>query len=162
MIRQFPAIVLGVACLAFGWAIVHGDSKSQKEPPEAEESALMMAKLGSTQRIVEGLVSKDFSSIHKGAKELIKICKAGEWRAHQDDVYGHYRRELSLQAEKLMIAAERENIDAAAYAYIQSLTTCISCHDYCRDVLKIADANSVRVVPIPTTEEATVPRSIRR
>ena len=71
------------------------------------------------------------------------------------------------QSEKIMNAAARENLDGAAYSYIHALTTCISCHDYCRDVLKIADNTpALRVVPIPTTAEdddTPVPaRTVRR
>jgi hypothetical protein len=37
---------------------------------------------------------------------------------------------------------------------MHSLTTCISCHQYCRDVLKIATADDMdKVVPIPVTED---------
>lgn len=123
-----------------------------------QQQALMRAKLASTQRIVEGLVSKDFDDIAKGADELMKICKANEWKAHSDDVYSHHRRELMKQVEKMSNSAATHNLEGAAYSYIHTVTTCISCHDYCRDTLKIAEAESrSKVVPIPTAEDESSP-----
>lgn len=153
----FAAGVLSVT--GFGWVLLQaGDVPNVA--PDTKQAALMRAKLASTQRIVDGLVSKDFGDIHKGAEELIKICKASDWQTHEDEAYQHHRRELHLQAEKMMAAAARENLDGAAYSYINALTTCISCHDHCRDVLKIAETNN-RVVPIPTTDEAVGSRKFR-
>lgn len=163
MVRRVSVTLLGATSLLLGWAFVHGYSDTPNVQSDVKQSALMRAKLASTQRIVGGLVSKDFGDIAKGAEELIKICKAEEWESHQDNVYEHHRKELMLQAEKMIAAAARENLDGAAYSYIHSLTTCISCHEYCRDVLKIADSDdSNRIVPIPTTDEAVIPRASRR
>ncbi len=163
IVRHVAAVLLGTTSLCLGWAFVQGQSDVPNAQGDVKQSALMRAKLASTQRIVDGLVTKDFDDIAKGAKELIKICKAVDWQAHEDDVYGHHRRELMLQAEKMISSAERENLDGAAYSYIHALTTCISCHDYCRDVLKIAaDDDSSRLIPIPTADEAVAPRNSRR
>lgn len=163
MSQRLPTIVLGTLSLFLGWAWVQGDSGAPNVQNDSKQSALMRAKLASTQRIVDGLVSKDFNDIAKGADEIMKICKAEEWEARQDDVYGHHRRELMLQAEKISAAAQRENLDGAAYSFIHSLTTCISCHEYCRDVLKIADVEEpTRIVPIPTADEAIAPTRTRR
>lgn len=164
MIRAGMAGAACVLVAGLGWTLVRGDAEPPLRTPD-QQAALMRAKLASTQRIVDGLVSKDFTDISKGAEELIRICKATEWESHSDDVYAHHRRELIRQAEKMIHSAGRENLDGAAYSYIHALTTCISCHDYCRDVLKIADDNPRRVVPIPTTVEVDAPareRPVRR
>ncbi len=118
-------------------------------------SALMLAKLASSQRVVSGLVSEDFAEIRRGAEELNRICEATEWAGHSDQIYSHHRTELKRQSQKLIKLADDRNLDGAAFTYMQSLTMCISCHQYCRDVLKIADdTDSIdRVVPIPITEE---------
>jgi hypothetical protein len=155
-------IATGVAIIAgLGFAWLHAGADVPNVKPDVKEAALMRAKLASTQRIVDGLVSKKFDDITKGAEELVAICKATEWKAHEDEAYRHHRRELTLQAEKMIAAAARENLDGAAYSYINALTTCISCHDHCRDVLKIAETES-RIVPIPTTDEAILPHTSRR
>lgn len=158
----------GLACammLGLGWSLVRGGVDAPPRRKDDQQAALMRAKLASTQRIVDGLVSKDFDDISKGAEELMRICKATEWEAHSDSVYAHHRKELMRQAEKMVNSASRENLDGAAYSYIHALTTCIGCHDYCRDVLKIANGDASRVVPIPTTVEDDTPlkdRPVRR
>jgi len=163
MYRPGTLILSALGLSALGWAILHAAADVPNVQNDVQQSALMRAKLASTQRIVDGLVSKDFGDITKGAEELIKICKATEWQAHEDEIYRHHRRELTLQAEKIIAASARENLDGAAYSYIHALTTCISCHDYCRDVLKIAhDEPGNQIVPIPTTDEDVGPRTSRR
>jgi hypothetical protein len=142
----------GVVVLAWGQA----PPKPTHNPDELP--ALMRAKLASSQKVVEGLVAEDFELIRKGALEMTKICDASEWHASDDQVYAHYRSELRRTAKKLMLLAEEKNLDGSAYTYMHSLTTCISCHEYSRDVLHIATKNpDLKVVPIPATEEESSP-----
>ncbi|MCE9524602.1 MAG: hypothetical protein K8R36_00950 [Planctomycetales bacterium] len=119
-----------------------------------ELAGLMRAKLASSQKVVEGLMAKDFDLIGKGASEMVKVCDASQWHASDDQVYAHYRAELRRTAKKLTLLAEEKNLDGAAYTYMHSLTTCMSCHDYCRDVLHVSAKHSApKVVPIPVTDE---------
>lgn len=121
--------------------------------PAKDASILMQAKLASSQRIVEGLMAGDFSRIHTGASQLAEICEAKNWRRLEDQVVVHYRAELLRSSLKLKELARAENLDGAAYAYMGTLTTCINCHQYSRDVLRIAQHSPPQmVVPIPVTE----------
>lgn len=161
-------VVLGLGLvMGLNWAFAQGDSDKTRQKKDVQQAALMRAKLASSQKVVEGLVSKDFDIITRGAEEMLKICKATEWEAHEDEAYSHHRKELMKQSERIIKAAARENLDGAAYSYIHALTTCITCHEYCRDVLKIADSpSSLKVIQIPTTVEnddmPTSPRPISR
>ena len=149
-----------------GWSFVQGETKSPGKTPRPEESALMRAKVASSHKIMEGLVAKDFPEIRTGADELLRICRATEWEAHSDPVYGHHRSELIRQAAKLTDAADQSNLDAATFAYFNTLSTCINCHEHCRDVLKIANVRRAsKIIPIPTTdndETAPAEKSRRR
>ena len=118
---------------------------------ERNAPGLMLAKLASTQRVVTGLVTKNFGEIGKGAKEMIAICDATEWETHSDPLYGHYKAELRRQAVSLAELAENHNLEGAAFGYVQSISTCISCHSHCRDVLRIAAVPN-RVISIPVSE----------
>ena len=151
--------VLGIlstalAVLAWGQAPI---APARPVPPthaEDELAGLMRAKLASSQKVVEGLMAKDFDLIGKGGLEMTKVCDASQWHASDDQVYAHYRSELRRTAKKLILQAQDKNLDGAAYTYMHSLTTCISCHDYCRDVLHVSTRNSTqKVVPIPATDE---------
>jgi hypothetical protein len=115
---------------------------------------LMLAKLANTQRIVAGLVSKNFGEVKRGAEDMIRVCEANLWETNPDPVYSQYRAELKRQAMKLTNLADSHNLDGAAFLYMQTVSTCISCHEHCRDVLRIAqipNANN-RVISIPTNE----------
>ena len=166
MIHRGWASLFVLAILGLGWSFAQGDSDSPRRKKDDQQAALMRAKLASSNKIVEGLVSKDFASISHGAEELLKICKGEEWETHSDEAYTHHRKQLMMQSEKVKSAAARENLDGATFAYMYLLTTCISCHDHCRDVLKIAETRTLKVVPIPTTaedEDMPIPaRAVRR
>ena len=158
MIHQFWKGLLLVTVAGLGWSLVHGETKTSAKPDQLPESALMRAKVASSHKIMEGLVAKDFLEIRSGAEELKRICRATEWEAHSDPMYAHHRGELIRQANKLIDAADQSNLDATTFAYFNALTTCINCHDHCRDVLKIANVKrTVKIIPIPTTDSDDLP-----
>ena len=106
-----------------------------------ETPVLMRAKLISSQKIMEGLVTKDFDLISKGSKDLVKISDAAAFRKYRDPVYQHYNREFRRLVEKLGRLSKDTNLEGATFTYIHATTTCINCHEYVRDVIKIADHN---------------------
>lgn len=119
-----------------------------------ELAGLMRVKLASTQKVVEGLMAEDFDLIRKGGEELSRICDATQWRSRDDQLYAQYRSELRRTAQKLIQMAAEKNLDGSAYTYMHALTTCITCHEHCRDILHVATKRpDFTVVPIPATEQ---------
>jgi len=108
-----------------------------------ETAIFMRAKLTSSQKVVEGLVSKDFDLIATGAKELEKMSDAAAFQQYPDPVYRHYSREFRRQAAKLQRLGVDRNLEGASFTYMHSLTTCIACHEYVRDVIKVAEADDL-------------------
>ncbi len=154
--RHILSVTLALSCVL----TVVGFLASAQEPPmlnphaSNEVSVLMRAKLSSSQKIVEGLMAGDFAMIRKGADDLKKICDSAQWKPYEDQVATHYRDELRRIAIRLEMQAENQNLDGAAYMYMLATTNCISCHQYTRDVLRIADRRVPRgVVPIPVSVE---------
>ncbi len=154
-VSQRGMLVAGGVMLAAGALFAAGERAAPSVTHDDKLAGLMLAKLASSQRIVSGLVTDDFAEIRKGAEELNRICEATEWAAHSDQIYAHHRTELRRQSLKLVKMADEQNLDGAAFTYMHSLTTCISCHEHCRNVLMIADEvlPMDKVVPIPVTEE---------
>jgi hypothetical protein len=146
-------ITTGIILIAGIWisaiSIAAPDGQSEQPLP-----GLMLAKLASSQTIVAGLVSKDFDQIRRGAQDMVRICDATQWESNADDTYVQYRSELRRQAVRLTQLAGEENLEGAAFVYMHSMSTCINCHQHCRDVLRIADRrpNQGGVILIPTTE----------
>jgi hypothetical protein len=152
--QRWGTAVAGLAIVA-GGLYAAGEGAPPATTHHAHLSAMMQAKLAGSQKIVSGLVSEDFDEIRRGASELHTICDATEWAGHDDQIYKHHRTELRRLAVKLQQMAEEKNLDGAAFTYMHSLSTCISCHQHCRDVLKIADeVPMTRVTPIPVTGDA--------
>lgn len=148
MMRVAVAVVLSGLILT----VLLAADKPKPEKLTAED-ILMRAKLASSQKVMEGLVEKNFAHIQKGGEELVKVGEADEWGAHEDPSYEHFRREFRRQARKLATFGEQQNLEAATYAYLALVTTCVECHSHCRDVLRIAtEPPNLKAVPIPTTE----------
>ena len=154
-------LVLVVCVLCVGLAFM----VSQAKPPEPDaggtEAGLMRAKLASSQKVVEGLMVQDLSLVRSGALELEKICEATEWHAKGDQVYAHYRAELQRTAKKLAMLAQNDDLDGATYTYMHSITTCMSCHTYCRDVLHVARTEP-NLQPTPDANVKVPPTIILR
>jgi hypothetical protein len=128
------------------------DGSTKRQDPQLP--GLMLAKLANTQRIVAGLVSKNYGEIKRGAEDMLRVCDAEQWETNPDPVYSQHKGELRRQASKLIDMTEAQNLDGAAFVYIQTISTCISCHEHCRDVLRIAQIpNANRVISIPATEQ---------
>jgi hypothetical protein len=158
---RFVKFGIGLVSLSVGMTVLAWGQQSIRIPEHGQEqlAGLMRAKLSSSQCVVEGLMAGDFSLIRKGGDDLIKVCDAEEWRTREDQVYAHYRGELRRSAIKLIKQADEKSLDGAAYTYMHSMTTCISCHEYCRNVLRVASAiPQSPVAPIPVTEQENLQR----
>jgi hypothetical protein len=98
----------------------------------------MRAKLGSTDKILEGLVTEDFEKIAEGAKELETLSSAEQWRVSNDAMYAHFSADFRLVAKNLQKDAADKELDAASMKYIRLTLSCIECHKFVRATL-VAD-----------------------
>jgi hypothetical protein len=122
------------------------------DPPTStirETEVLMRAKLSSSQKVLEGLLAEDFTLIAHGAREMRRISEAAEWPRARDTVYEHYAAEFRRQCIKLESLANKTNHEGASFAYLHMTSTCIDCHDYVRDALRVADQPNGGVQLIP-------------
>ena len=130
-------LVMTMVCLAA--RPIDSAEKAPDKEKKADTSAFMRAKLVSSQRVLEGLVSDDFDLIKKGANQMVKMSDAAAWNEIKDPVYKHYHAEFRRLAQKLQRMADKGNLEGASFTYMHTVTTCISCHEHVRDVQKIAD-----------------------
>ena len=149
----------GVAliCMMTSWQFAQ-QPPALNSVPQQDAQVLMQVKLTSSQRILEGLMAGDFELIEKGGKGLAQVCDSMNWRRRDDQVVSHYRGELHRSALKITRLANEQNLEGAAYAYMHTMTTCINCHDYARNVLRItSNTPQHAVTPIPVTAAAPQP-----
>lgn len=110
-------------------------SVSAKPSPLNEEKAVskfMRAKLSSSQKILEGLVTEDYGMIEKGAQELVLMSKASDWQVIEGPVYSQYSSEFRRSAEQLIKTAQEKNTDGAALSYMHVTMSCVNCHKFVR------------------------------
>jgi hypothetical protein len=152
--KSYKLPLLAGASALLGVGLFAGEWNNYPSVSSQQLPGLMLAKLAGTQRILVGLVSKDFSEMKRGAEDLERICDATQWESYPDPLYGHYRSELRRQAKRLGELAAEKNLDGTAFVYTQAISTCISCHNHCRDILRTAELpQRQNVTPIPVAEE---------
>ncbi|NIL98380.1 MAG: hypothetical protein GTO53_10865 [Planctomycetales bacterium] len=130
-----------LTCWAFSSRTTGQEAAAPLRPLLDREDArpLMRAKLASSQRVFEGLLTKDFAQIRKGADELVRITDVAAWQNIDDPVHKHYHAEFRRLIIRLRGLAEKANLEGASFLYMQSVSTCINCHEHVRDVQKIAN-----------------------
>ena len=143
-----------IAVVVWGSYLAFADPPVKQQREIDETKVLMRAKLTSSQRVLEGLLVDDYQRIRQGAREMIRISEAAEWPRARDEVYEHYSTELRRQCNKLDDLAAKRNHEGASFTYLHITTTCINCHDYVRDALRVADQpdGGVRLIPAQVPE----------
>ena len=147
---QRPLLIIAVSLLAGAASSLLLDAAESATAPISETSVLMRAKLSSSQKVLEGLLAEDFTLIAQGAKEMKRISEAAEWPRARDAVYEHHAAEFRRQCIKLEGLAEKTNHEGASFTYLKITSTCIDCHNYVRDTLRITEKPHGGVQLIPT------------
>lgn len=129
---KIGAVTVGSVLLAASLLGVSGICAAEPASDELRDAILMRAKLAASQQTLEGLMYGDFDLIGRGARQLHDI---EEWHSSkQDAVYDHYSAEFRRLSEKLIRQANEKNADGALFTYQHLTSTCITCHEYVRDV----------------------------
>jgi len=107
---------------------------AQEAPPKPDAVAdFMRAKLGHSQRVLEGLSLEDYDLIARGAQELSLASQASSWQVLQTEEYARQSGEFRRSCDSLRNAAKAKNLDGAALAWMEVTMKCIQCHKYVRD-----------------------------
>lgn len=138
--RYLAVAIMTLALLAIGTLVQRGANADAPQVTTIGESEglLMRSKLVHSQRVLEGLLRKDFAAIGRGAVQMRKISETAEWPRPRDAVYEHFSAEFRRQCNELEQLAEQRNHQAASYAYLHLTTMCIHCHDHVRDSTRVA------------------------
>ena len=104
------------------------------DEPKPARDFIMQQKLGSAQKVLEGIAVKDFNLIEKHADELMILSKKAEWLILKTPDYTRHSDDFRRNAETLSKMAKDKNIDGAALAYVQLTMNCVNCHKYVSEV----------------------------
>jgi hypothetical protein len=109
---------------------------------ESKPSFWMEKKLEYSQRMIRGLATENFDEIAKSARLMGGLSQFERW------VRGgvpEYRSQLTLfqtANRELARAADNNNLDGAALAYVQMTLSCVNCHKVVRDLVRGAPSDA--------------------
>jgi hypothetical protein len=91
---------------------------------------IMRDKLVDTQRLLEAIVTVDFTAMARHADSLGRISETeiASWQRMADAGYTKQATLFVLSVNGLREAAAARNIDAAALEYTTLVSSCIGCH----------------------------------
>jgi len=99
-----------------------------------QTSKLMVAKLKSSQILLEGIAIGDFKKITRSAEELIELTTTEEWLMHKAPRYEMHSNEFRRAAETLIRKAKDKNIDGTTLAFFEMTVSCVRCHQHVREI----------------------------
>ena len=105
-----------------------------RSQPRENVGAFMRAKLEHSQNVLEGLTTEDFEMISKNAGQMEVLSQEAAWQVLQTPEYRQQSLEFRRATKSLKEAADKEDINGAALAYVDVTMKCVKCHQYVRSV----------------------------
>lgn len=134
----------------FGMAVANGQAPRRKASAAAASAAeetprsagktddeqvrqFMRLKLDHSQKVLEGVVIKDFELVAKNAQAMALLVEDENWMLLETPEYRAYSDEFKRIANRLTKAAKERNLDEAALDYVQMTLNCVDCHKHVRE-----------------------------
>ena len=108
-----------------------GQARSQQRDTVG---VFMRAKLDHSQKVLEGLTTEDFEMISKSAAQMEVLSQEAAWQVLQTPEYRQQSLEFRRATKSLKSAADKEDLNGAALAYVDLTMKCVKCHQYVRTV----------------------------
>ena len=107
-------------------------SISAQAGKESGVKEAMRKKVAYSQQVLVGITLEDYGLIANNAKKLVELSNKTNWYSRQVPEYELFLNEFRRNAEQLIEAGKRKNLDAASLAYSQMTLSCVSCHKFIR------------------------------
>jgi gentisate 1,2-dioxygenase len=139
-----------------------GQARESKDANElkvaqAVEGSLMRQKLEHAQQLLSALSLGDYDRMVMHAHELQRISIEARWSQPHSPSYAQYGDDFRSALDRMVAAAQKQNIDGAALNYVQVVLTCVQCHKVVREGERTAGATDLgdfgllqRVAQIPS------------
>jgi cytochrome c556 len=122
--KRVLSVLVAVTVAAAVWSSVRAADSRTKEA--------MREKLDSAQKVLEGIALENYDLIAFNAQKLKALSQSAGWQYRQTAEYQRHTADFARQAEALIKAAERKNLDGATVAYFQLTASCVACHRHLR------------------------------
>lgn len=133
------SVAIGAGMLAVG-AMAQEPKAASKgevaktETAKGEESSFWMKKkLQYSEQILAGLAKEDYEAIAKNARSMNMLSHMERWVRSSLPEYRAQLRIFENANQQLIRAADAEQLDGAALAYVQLTLSCVNCHKVVRD-----------------------------
>ena len=123
--RAYSVLALGIVLM-----LASGHVSAQNPTMKT----VMRAKLVNTQRLLESLVTADYTAIGRDADALSRITEMEmiSWQLAVQPEYAKQATLFVLSVRGLQEAAASRNIDAAVHEYTALVSSCTRCHAHVR------------------------------
>jgi hypothetical protein len=99
---------------------------------------VMREKLGHSQKILEAILTSNFSLLDRESAALAKVTEMPAWTVLKGPEYMKQSEAFLKALRELRDAAKERDLDAAVQRYNALTMTCFACHRYMKDK-RIAD-----------------------
>lgn len=94
---------------------------------------LMKAKTAYAHRLLDAVVLEDFDVIQDQAFRLKAVAETADWYTAESSQFVRETESFIRAADRLFQAAQENNGDAAALAYMDLTLSCVHCHRYLKN-----------------------------
>ena len=91
---------------------------------------LMRQKLAHTQKILEAVVTSNWSVLETESRELERLTSEPAWTSLKLPEYAKYSTAFVLAVRDLHKAAAQRDLEATPKAYVAVTLKCVDCHRY--------------------------------
>ena len=119
---RLAAVVLLVA--------LSGAAGSGQTPGTAR---VMREKLGHSQKILEAILTSNFSLLDRESAALAKVTETPAWTVLKGPEYMKQSEAFLKALRELSDATKERDLDAAVQRYNALTTTCFACHRFMKD-----------------------------
>lgn len=100
---------------------------------DATTKTLMKAKTAYAHRLLDAVVLEDFDVIQDQAFRLKAVAETADWYTAESSQFVRETESFIRAADRLFQAAQENNGDAAALAYMDLTLSCVHCHRYLKN-----------------------------
>lgn len=90
----------------------------------------MREKLGHTQKILEAVVTSDWTSLESHSRDLERLIQDPRWTVLRYPEYARHSAAFARSVQDLRLAAVQRDLEKSPKAYIAVTLECVECHRY--------------------------------
>jgi cytochrome c556 len=89
---------------------------------------IMREKLGHAQKILEAVVTNDWTALETHSREMERLTRDPRWLVLKHPDYARHSSAFVRAIEDLHLAAAQRDLEGAPKAYVEVTLQCVACH----------------------------------